>query len=104
MDLSSPLKIGKTDDNHIGPSLSILINEKYRSESAKQINEFYNYFENARELVQWLSERPKGAHTETIIRGTSDRICVVIPTKSSTKGKKPQAVLNKDCLRIAMAV
>lgn len=54
-------------------------NNYFTNNDPKKIIEFYNGFENRDQLIQWMRERPKGAHTIREVEGDKD-IIVVIPT------------------------
>ncbi|MEM3191146.1 MAG: hypothetical protein QW292_03465 [Candidatus Parvarchaeota archaeon] len=54
-------------------------NNYFTSDDPRKIVEFYNGFESREQLIQWMRERPKGAHTIYEVEGDKD-IIVVIPT------------------------
>ena len=60
-------------------SLSDYRNNSYLSESIEEILHFYSGFENAKQLIQWMKERPIGIARVHEINGDKD-IIVVIPT------------------------
>lgn len=60
-------------------SLVDYYNSYYTSDDPKKIIRFYDSFENADQLIQWMRERPKGVHTIYEVDGDKD-IIVVIPT------------------------
>ena len=54
-------------------------NNYFTSNDPEKIIEFYDGFDNRDQLIQWMSERPKGVHTIYEVEGDND-IIVVIPT------------------------
>ena len=67
------------DGNILFFSLMDYRNNYFTSNDPKKIIEFYNGFENRDQLIQWMRERPKAAHTIREVEGDKD-IIVVIPT------------------------
>lgn len=66
-------------------SLTDYLNNYFISNNPEKILEFYNDFDTREQLIEWMKQRPKGAHYIREVEGDKD-IVVVIPT-SDYNGK-----------------
>ena len=69
------------------------IDKLFESKVLEKALAFYDHFNNANELLEWLKNRPK-ARTKIYTNAGSPEITVVIPTKDHNGG------LSKNCKRI----
>lgn len=69
------------------------MNKLFISNSPEDILRFYDYFDETKDLVEWMIKRPKGNFNVYEVDSESD-VAVVIPTKSVT------SMLAKNCRNI----